>query len=83
VTLRVADAGVGIAPEDLAYIFEDFRQADASLSRRHEGTGLGLALVRRLVELHGGDVAVESELGKGTTFTVTLLRDLVPGRAPT
>ena len=82
VTVRVADTGVGMAPEDLVYIFEEFHQADASLSRRHEGTGLGLALVKRLVELHGGRVAVESELGKGTAFTVTLLRDLVPGPAP-
>ena len=77
VVIRVADGGVGIAPEDQATIFEEFRQVDSSLSRNHEGSGLGLALTRRLVELHGGEVAVESELGKGTVFTVTLLRDMV------
>ena len=77
VVIRVTDSGIGIAPEDQAMIFEEFHQADSSLTRNHEGTGLGLALTRRLVELHGGDIAVESELGKGSTFTVTLLRDLV------
>jgi signal transduction histidine kinase len=81
VTLQVVDTGVGIAPEDLANLFEEFRQVDSSLTRKHEGTGLGLALTRRLVELHGGEIAVDSEVGKGTTFTVTLLRDLVPGGA--
>jgi PAS domain S-box-containing protein len=78
IRIRVSDTGVGIAPEDLVAVFEEFRQADPSLRREHEGTGLGLALVKRLVELHGGEIAVESELGKGTTFTVTLLRDLEP-----
>ena len=61
---------------------EEFRQVDSSLTRKHEGTGLGLALTKRLVELHGGEIAVESELGKGTTFTVTLLRDLAPESEP-
>ncbi len=77
VRLQVADAGTGIAPEDLATVFEEFAQVDSSLTRKHEGTGLGLALTRRLVELHGGRIEVESDLGRGTTFTVTLLRDLV------
>ena len=76
VRIRVSDTGIGIAPEDLVAVFEEFRQADPSLRREHEGTGLGLALVKRLVQLHGGEVAVESELGKGTAFVVTLLRDL-------
>jgi PAS domain S-box-containing protein len=78
VVIRVSDTGIGIAPEDLVTLFEEFRQVDSSLTRKHEGTGLGLALTKRLVELHGGEISVESELGKGTTFTVTLLRDLVP-----
>jgi len=77
VVVRVSDTGIGIAPEDLANLFEEFRQVDSSLTRKHEGTGLGLALTRRLVELHGGEITVESQLGKGSTFTVTLLRDLV------
>jgi len=79
VRLQVTDTGTGIAPEDLPTLFEEFSQADSSLTRKHEGTGLGLALTRRLVELHGGRIDVESELGRGSTFTVTLLRDLVTG----
>jgi PAS domain S-box-containing protein len=78
VMVQVIDTGIGIAPEDMVTLFEEFRQLDSSLSRKHEGTGLGLALTRRLVELHGGEITVESELGKGSTFTVTFLRDLVP-----
>jgi PAS domain S-box-containing protein len=76
--IRVSDTGIGIAPGDLLCIFDEFRQVDSSLTRKHEGTGLGLALTRRLVELHGGEITVESEFGKGSTFIVTLLRDLVP-----
>ncbi|MCX5648972.1 MAG: ATP-binding protein [Planctomycetota bacterium] len=76
IRIRVSDTGIGIAPEDLVAVFEEFRQVDPSLRREHEGSGLGLALVKRLVELHGGEISVESQLGKGTTFTVTLLRDL-------
>ena len=78
VRIEVADTGAGIAPEDLVTVFEEFRQVDSSLTREHEGTGLGLALTRRLVELHGGEITVESEVGKGSTFVVVLLRDLVP-----
>ena len=76
VRIGVSDTGIGIAPEDLVTVFEEFRQVDPSLRREHEGSGLGLALVKRLVELHGGEISVESQPGKGTTFTVTLLRDL-------
>ncbi|MGB2614939.1 MAG: ATP-binding protein [Phycisphaerae bacterium] len=78
IRIRVSDTGIGIAPEDQVAVFEEFRQADPSLRREHEGSGLGLALVKRLVGLHGGEVTIESELGKGTTFIVTLLRDLEP-----
>jgi len=77
-TIQVIDTGAGIAPEDQVNLFEEFRQVDSSFTRKHEGTGLGLALTRRLVELHGGEITVESDVGKGSTFTVTLLRDLVP-----
>ena len=80
--IRVSDTGIGIAPEDLDTIFDEFRQVDSSLTRKHEGTGLGLALTRRLVQLHGGEISVESELGRGSTFTVTLLRDLVSSPQP-
>jgi len=72
IEISVQDTGVGIAPADLARLFEPFVQVDASLRRRHEGTGLGLALVRRLVELCGGGLAVESAPGRGSRFTVWL-----------
>jgi signal transduction histidine kinase/DNA-binding response OmpR family regulator len=70
-TLAVRDTGIGIAPEDQAQVFEEFRQVGQS-TRRQEGTGLGLALVRRFVELHGGQVTLESEVGVGSTFAFTL-----------
>jgi PAS domain S-box-containing protein len=68
----VWDRGIGIAPEALGRLFQPFVQVQSSLTRAHPGTGLGLALVRRLVDLHGGGVAVESEPGSGSRFTVRL-----------
>jgi two-component system phosphate regulon sensor histidine kinase PhoR len=70
--IQVEDTGVGIASADLPRIFERLYRADKSRSRRTEGTGLGLAIVKHLVQAHGGEVAVKSELGRGTCFTVTL-----------
>jgi signal transduction histidine kinase len=71
VQVSVADTGPGIAPEDQERIFEEFQQTDAG-TRQAEGTGLGLALSRRLIELHGGRLWVESTPGAGSTFTFTL-----------
>lgn len=71
--LKIKDTGIGIRPDQIPYLFERFRQADGSASRSHEGSGLGLALARELVEMHGGKISVESDYGKGTTFTVWLL----------
>ena len=72
VQIAVSDTGIGIKSEDMDKIFEAFRQLDASYARRYEGTGLGLTLTKRLVELHGGKIWVISEFGKGSTFTFTL-----------
>jgi len=70
--ISVADTGIGISREDQEKLFQPFTQLDSSLSRKFEGTGLGLVMVKRLAELHGGSVAVESEEGRGSTFTVWL-----------
>ena len=72
VHFTVWDMGIGIAAQDLPQLFQPFTQLDARLSRQYNGTGLGLTLVRQLAELHGGSVAVESEVGKGSRFTVSL-----------
>jgi signal transduction histidine kinase len=70
--VSVADSGIGISPDDQAKLFEPFQQLDTSTSRIYEGTGLGLALVKDLVELHGGNIWVESEQGKGSIFSFTI-----------
>jgi PAS domain S-box-containing protein len=85
VRFTVWDSGIGIDAGDQARLFQSFVQLDSSLSRQHPGTGLGLAVVRRLVELHGGGVTVESEPGKGSRFSVALPRrraGVAPGDAP-
>jgi signal transduction histidine kinase/CheY-like chemotaxis protein len=69
---RVSDTGIGMTPEQVAKLFEAFTQADAATTRRYGGTGLGLALSRRLCRMMGGDVTVESEAGRGSTFTIRL-----------
>ena len=72
IRFAVIDTGIGISPQDLKRLFRPFVQVDSSLNRQHEGTGLGLALVQRLTDLHGGSVQVESEAGKGSRFTINL-----------
>jgi signal transduction histidine kinase len=76
-TITVADTGIGIAPEDLERVFEPFAQVDNSLSRRHQGTGLGLPLVKAIMGLHGGTLDLKSEVGVGTTATVVFPRERV------
>ena len=66
------DTGIGIAPADGQRLFRPFTQLDSSLSRQHEGTGLGLALVYRLAKMHGGSVSMESTVNQGSHFTVSL-----------
>jgi signal transduction histidine kinase len=70
--VAVSDTGVGIRPEDQEIIFEEFRQSDNDFTKKAEGTGLGLALTRKFVELHGGTIRVESAEGRGSIFTFTL-----------
>jgi signal transduction histidine kinase len=76
VKLTVSDTGIGMKKEALDYIFEEFRQADMSSTRKYGGTGLGLAIVKRFINLMGGDIGVESEVGKGSKFTITIPMNL-------
>ncbi|MEM9213469.1 MAG: response regulator [Cyanobacteria bacterium P01_F01_bin.150] len=71
-TLKVQDTGIGIRADQIPYLFDRFRQADGSANRNYEGSGLGLALVKELVELHGGQISVSSVYGQGTAFTIIL-----------
>jgi len=72
VEIAVRDTGIGIAPEDQAAVFEEFQQVGGHHAQKREGTGLGLALAKRFVELHGGTIRVQSTIGEGSTFTFTL-----------
>jgi len=82
VEIAVTDTGIGIAQADLGLLFQEFQQLDPGVGRKQEGTGLGLALTRRFAALHGGDISVESELGKGTTFTIRLPAHANPPAEP-
>ncbi len=70
--ISITDTGIGVSPENISKLFQPFIQIDSALNRKYEGTGLGLALVKQIVELHGGTVELTSELGVGSCFTVTL-----------
>jgi GAF domain-containing protein/FixJ family two-component response regulator len=83
VTLAVEDTGIGLDAEQQARLFQPFSQADSSTTRRYGGTGLGLSIVRRLAQLMGGDVAVDSAAGEGSTFTVTLVLEAPPAESLT
>ncbi len=72
IAISVKDSGVGISEEELTKLFDRFYQVDSSQTREHEGTGIGLALTKELVELHHGTISVTSEIGKGTEFTIDL-----------
>jgi signal transduction histidine kinase len=83
VRLEVRDSGIGIAPEEQAHIFDEFRQLDGSAERQYGGVGLGLAVVKRLGEAMGARIEVESALGAGSTFAITLRTDGRPSLAST
>ena len=70
--ISVADSGPGIAPADQARIFNEFQQVDNTSTRKKGGTGLGLSISRHIVELHGGRITIKSEVGKGSTFTISI-----------
>ncbi len=69
---RVADTGIGIAADKIDTLFAEFRQSDATIARDFGGTGLGLSISKKFVELHGGQIWVESELGRGSTFFIEI-----------
>jgi two-component system sensor histidine kinase ChiS len=72
VLFTVRDTGIGIARDNIPLIFEEFRQLDGSITRKYGGAGIGLSLAKKLVELHEGEIWVDSELGKGSTFYFTI-----------
>jgi signal transduction histidine kinase len=78
--LQVADTGIGIAEADVANVMRPFYQVDGSLAREHQGAGLGLALVSAYVRLHGGTLAIDSALGRGTTVTARFPARLLHAR---
>jgi signal transduction histidine kinase len=83
VRFSVIDTGIGIAETDFDRLFQPFSQVESALNRRYEGTGLGLALVKRIVELHGGQVGVTSRVNEGSCFTIDLPCAHEPGRTST
>jgi signal transduction histidine kinase len=77
VEISVKDNGIGIEGKDLDMIFDRFKQVDKSLSRNAEGTGIGLSLVKSIIEIHGGSISVESKVGKGSKFTFIIPTKMV------
>ena len=75
VRLQVGDTGIGMSPDEIPIALAVFGQVDSRLARRYDGTGLGLPLVKSIVELHGGTIAIDSAPGKGTTITISLPRE--------
>jgi signal transduction histidine kinase len=77
IIFSVSDTGIGMTPEQTEKLFQPFSQAEASMTRKYGGTGLGLEITRRICEILGGDITVKSELGLGSTFTIRLPAEVV------
>ena len=81
VTIAVADTGIGMTPEQMGKLFQEFPQASSSTASKYGGTGLGLAISKRFCQMMGGDITVESEPGRGSTFTIRLPRMVEAAKA--
>ena len=80
ITLAVTDTGIGMTPEQMGKLFQEFSQASSTTASKYGGTGLGLAISRRFCQMMGGDITVESEPGRGSTFTIRLPRIVEGGK---